>query len=363
MASEPLQARNRHPPEQLARSLGQMIITGFSGNDASAPDFQRALDNLQNGVIGGVLFLPGNIASREQLKGMISLVRACTCPAVPLIAVDEEGGSVERLGEQVGLDETPSPEDLAHDGLSTAKAQYKLLARKVFDLGFNLNLAPVVDLNINPDNPIIGSKGRSYSSDPRVVTKFARTFILEHHALGILTSLKHYPGHGSSVTDTHISDADVSATWQDAELLPYRYLIRSHLIDTVMVGHLRNDARWGGVASQQGFAIKRLLRKRLKFDGVTISDDLGMRAVFPGTKDSFGSVITSAIKTGIDIVLIAHPISEDTGQSVNATIMDGLNSGSLPSQEIQKSLRRIAKLKRKLLRQQRSSVLASWRTP
>ena len=129
MASEPLQARNRHPPEQLARSLGQMIITGFSGNDASAPDFQRALDNLQNGVIGGVLFLPGNIASREQLKGMISLVRACTCPAVPLIAVDEEGGSVERLGEQVGLDETPSPEDLAHDGLSTGNLSADICCR------------------------------------------------------------------------------------------------------------------------------------------------------------------------------------------------------------------------------------------
>jgi beta-N-acetylhexosaminidase len=353
MASEPLQARNRHPSEQLARSLGQMIITGFSGNDASALDFQRVLDNLQNGVIGGVLFLPGNIAGREQLKGMISLVRACTCPAVPLIAVDEEGGSVERLGEQIGLDDIPSPEDLSHEDLSTAKAQYKLLARKVFDLGFNLNLAPVVDLNINPDNPIIGSKGRSYSSDPRVVTKFARTFILEHHGLGILTSLKHYPGHGSSVTDTHISDADVSTTWQDAELLPYRDLIRSHLVDTVMVGHLRNDARWGGVASQEGFAIKRLLRKQLRFDGVTISDDLGMHAVFTGTKDSFETVITSAIKTGIDIVLIAHPISEDTGQSVNATIMDGLNSGDLSSQEIQKSLRRIAKLKRKLLRLKR----------
>jgi beta-N-acetylhexosaminidase len=104
MVSEPLQARNKHATEQLAPSLGQMIITGFSGNDVTAPDFQRVLNNLQNGVIGGVLFLPGNIASREQLKEMISLVRACTCPAVPLIAVDEEGGSVERLGEQIGLD-------------------------------------------------------------------------------------------------------------------------------------------------------------------------------------------------------------------------------------------------------------------
>jgi len=345
--NEPLQAANKHSTASLARSLGQMVITGFSGNDASAPDFQRVLDNLQNGVIGGVLFLPENIAGREQLQRMISMVRACRCPAVPLIAVDEEGGVVERLGQEIGFDETPSPEDLSYYGLSTAKAQYKLLAHKLFELGFNLNLAPVVDLNKNPDNPIIGSLGRSYSSNPLVVTKFARVFILEHHALGLLTSLKHYPGHGSSVTDTHISDADVSATWQDAELLPYRYLIRSHLVDTIMVGHLRNDARWGGVASQEGFAIKRLLRKELNFTGVTISDDLDMGGA-RSTKSSLADIITSAINTGIDIVLIAHPISEDTGQYVNAAIVNGLASGTLSAYEIQKTLRRIAKLKRSI---------------
>ena len=357
-ASEPLLAQNDQPSERLRHSIGQMIITGFSGNDVTSPDFQRALNNLQNGIIGGILFLPKNIASREKLKNMIKMVQACTCPAVPLIAVDEEGGIVERLGEQIGFEEIPSPEELSHDGLSTAKSQYNRLAHKVFDLGFNLNLAPVVDLNTNPDNPIIGSLGRSFSSNPRVVTRFARTFILEHHALGILTSLKHFPGHGSSDTDTHESTADVSETWRKIELDPFRRLIRSHLVDTIMVGHLRNAPGWGGVASQEGFAVKRLLRQKLKFDGVTISDDLGMGAVFTQKENSFGNVITSAIKTGIDIVLIAHPISEDTGQYVNASIIDALDSGTLSAHEIRQSLHRIAKLKRKLLWYKRLSEFA-----
>jgi beta-N-acetylhexosaminidase len=359
-ASEPVRARDTQSTEQIKRSIGQMIITGFLGDDITAPDFQRVINNLQSGTIGGVLFLPQNIASREQLKSMIQAVRTCLCPGVPLIAVDEEGGIVERLGEQLGFDQTPSAEDIAHDGIAAAKVEYRQVAKKLFDLGFNLNLAPVVDLNINPGNPIIGLRGRSYSSDPAVVTRFARTFILEHHALGILTSLKHYPGHGSSVTDTHITDADVSQTWQKMELYPYQVLIRSRLVDTIMVGHLRNNVRWGGVASQEGFAIKRLLRKKLKFDGVTISDDLGMNAVSIRTNHSVETAITSAIKTGIDIVVIAHPINDDTGRYVNASIIDGLDSGTLSKKEINKSLRRIAKLKRKLFRLQKSPELASW---
>ena len=217
----------------------------------------------------------------------------------------------------------------------------------MFDLGFNFNLAPVVDLNTNPSNPIIGLKDRSFSEDQKVVTKFARTFILQHHALGILTSLKHFPGHGSSYTDTHMNVADVYATWRDAELAPYRSLIRSHLVDTIMIGHLRNGPRWGGVASQEGFAIKGLLRTQLKFNGVTISDDLYMQGA-RSTKDSLADVITSAIKTGVDIVLIAQPINEDTGQYANAAILGGLSAGNLSSTEIRKSLRRILKLKQKV---------------
>jgi beta-N-acetylhexosaminidase len=189
---------------------------------------------------------------------------------------------------------------------------------------------------------------RSFSENPKVVTEFAQTFILQHRALGILTSLKHFPGHGSSDTDTHISVADVNATWRDAELSPYRSLIRSHLVDSVMVGHLRNIPRWGGVASQEGSAIKDLLRKQLKFNGVTISDDLGMDAVYPSGRNSFANVITSAIKAGVDIVLIAHQVSDDTGQYVNASIVDGLASGDLSLADVKTSLRRIAKLKRRI---------------
>jgi beta-N-acetylhexosaminidase len=119
------------------------------------------------------------------------------------------------------------------------------------------------------------------------------------------------------------------------------------MVDTIMVGHLLNVPRWGGIASQEGSAINNLLRKNLKFSGVTISDDLGMDAVRPST-GALSNVITSAIKTGIDIVLIAHPVNEDTGSYVNTAIVDALVSRDLSWGEVKQSLHRIAQLKRKL---------------
>jgi beta-glucosidase-like glycosyl hydrolase len=114
-----------------------------------------------------------------------------------------------------------------------------------------------------------------------------------------------------------------------------------------MIGHLLNLKRWGGISSQEGTAIHDLLRKTLNYDGVTISDDLGMEGVGQDA-DSFADVITSAVKTGIDIVLIAHPIDEDTGTYANSSVLAGLHSGGLSNDAIQFSFRRIAKLKRNL---------------
>ena len=329
----------------LQRSIGQMIVTGFSGDTADAPDFQRAVRNLEDGIIGGVLFLPNNIASKQELEQMLKTVHDCTCAILPLIAIDEEGGVVDRLGEHAGFIHIPSPADVQREGIASARTKYDLLAKELVGTGFNLNLAPVVDLNINPENPIIGLRDRSYSDDPETVTAFARAFIEAHRASGVLTSLKHFPGHGSSTADSHTTIVDVGGTWSENELLPYKKLINGNLVDTIMIGHLLNLKRWGGISSQEGTAIHDLLRQNLNYDGVTISDDLGMGGVGQDA-ESFADVITSAVKTGIDIVLIAHPIDEDTGTYANSSILADLKSGALSNNAIQSSFRRIAKLKR-----------------
>ena len=154
VAKDRSEARDNGSPDQLKRFVGQMIVTGFSGDNAQSPDFRRVVNNLESGVIGGVIFVADNIASKEELQTMITIVRNCRCDAVPFIAIDEEGGAVERLGEDIGLKPISSAAEIEHLGLSAAKTQYKLLARRLVGFGFNLNLAPVVDLNTNPSNPI-----------------------------------------------------------------------------------------------------------------------------------------------------------------------------------------------------------------
>jgi beta-N-acetylhexosaminidase len=346
-AAEPLPTSTR---DSLIRHAGQLLVLGFSGTNSSSPGFRNAISDLERGVIGGVLFLPENITSRSELETMVREVKHCACSAIPLIAIDEEGGTVERLGEEFGFPHIQSAAEIGSGSEENAKFQYKMLAQKLFDIGFNINFAPVVDLNKNPNNPIIGARGRSFSRDPLVVAKFAKIFIAAHHALGILTTLKHFPGHGSSSTDTHLTATDVGPTWSEDELIPYQRLLTAGMVDAIMVGHLINERKWGGVATQEGStAISRLLRRHIDFNGVVISDDLTMDAVSPD-KNNFPAVLDSSLNAGINIVLVAHPVAtkQDEGQYLNSALVDAAIAKKIPLRLIEASWRRVTMLKAKL---------------
>jgi len=187
-----------------AQLVGPMIVAGFFGTKISDPGFGHIIANLERGLIGGVLLLGRNIGSREDLEGMMRRLTACRCLNSPFIAIDEEGGLVERLGDNVGLKGAPSAAAVASSSLASAHVTYGLLAEKISLLGFNMNLGPVVDLNVNPTNPVIGRLERSYGSDPETVVKYAATFVEEHRKRRIATVLKHFPGHGSSSMDSHV---------------------------------------------------------------------------------------------------------------------------------------------------------------
>ena len=212
-----------------------------------------------------------------------------------------------------------------------------------------MNLAPVVDLNTNPTNPIIGSLDRSFSRDPIIVSRNAQIFIEEHHKKGILTAIKHFPGHGSSSTDSHESIADVELSWSPEELIPYQHLIGARLVDSIMVGHLANTPKWGGVATQDGSsAINQILRTDLKFDGVVLSDDLSMDAIRSKTS-SFPDVIRSAVKAGVDIIIVSRLNDDDegldTGLYVNSAILEAITSGEIERSSVEKSEQRIKSFK------------------
>jgi beta-N-acetylhexosaminidase len=338
--------------QQLRRNIGDTIIVGFFGTKNTDPGFLQITQNLERGTIGGVLFLGRNISSRADLEAMVRSIRTCKCKTIPLIAIDEEGGVVERLGVHAGYRHTPSAAELGTSNETQARTEYGLLSRKVSEVGFNLNLAPVVDVNKNRSNPVIGMLDRSFSDDPKVVSRYASIFIEEHHKRGILTALKHFPGHGSSAQDSHRSVANVQTSWSTEELHPYRSLIKKGMVDSILVGHLANETKWGGVATQAGaHAINRMLRQQLKFDGVVLSDDLAMDAV-NSSNAPLSRIVISAIQAGIDMVIVSRIDSRDesidTGAYVNSAIFNAVKSGKLERSSIALSSSRVRSLKERL---------------
>ncbi|CAL74527.1 putative Glycosyl hydrolase, family 3 [Bradyrhizobium sp. ORS 278] len=334
---------NRAATSQL---VGPMIMAGFFGTKPSDAGFQQLLADLEEGLIGGVVILGRNVGTRDDLVGMIERIRACKCAVPPFIAIDDEGGTVERLGPSIGLAATPSAAEIARGSVAAARETYAALAAKLATLHINVNLAPVVDLNTNPANPIIGQRQRSYGSEPDTVVRYAAAFVQAHRKQGILTVLKHFPGHGSSTADSHAGLADVTTTWSPAELKPYRQLMRNGLAGAIMVGHLANISRWGGVATQsEGHAIDRLLRRELGYDGVVMTDDLAMKAILDAKPPA--SAAGDAVKAGADIIMFTKLGEEDqtsdVGREINAALTAAVCSSEIKTGAVQRSVARIRK--------------------
>src|SRR5258706_2751341 len=337
---------------ELRRVVGQKIVVGFFGRKNTDPDFRRVIKNLEQGLVGGVLFLGRNISNKDDLELMVREVKNCKCDVLPLIAIDEEGGIIERLGEPQGFKHTASAAEVGRGDEEKARADYERLAKKLSDIGFNMNLAPVVDLNLNPENPIIGRLDRSFSSSPMAVSLYASIFIEEQHKRGIATVLKHFPGHGSSSNDSHDSIANVETSWSPVELVPYQNLIEIHIVDCILVGHLSNARLWGGAATQYGArAIKQILRQQLKFGGVVLSDDLSMKAV-RSSAQPFSEVIRSSVRAGVDIVIVSRINDDDEtadiGAYANLAILEGIRTGEIDLEAVNSSVRRIEFLKKEI---------------
>jgi beta-N-acetylhexosaminidase len=215
--------------------------------------------------------------------------------------------------------------------------------------GVNLNIAPVVDLNTNPSNPIIGDLERSFSADPDVVTRHAMAFIEAHHDAGVLCSLKHFPGHGSSTADSHLGFVDVTDTWTDAELIPYRNLIDADRADTVMTAHVFNAKLDPDVpATLSKRVITGILRERLGFDGVIITDDMLMGAI--ANYYDFARSLEAAIDAGADILAIANNsiYDPDIADKAHRAVRSAVEAGRISESRIDESYRRIAALKARL---------------
>jgi len=301
----------------LEQMAGQMIMVGFTGNGVSDSSIKALRAIVAEGGVGGVMYLKFNVQSLAAVKAMNDAFTAAAPDLPPFIALDQEGGSIERLTSDVGFREIPSAANIARAGTpQEAEPIYRGMAAGLSALGFNLNFAPVVDLNINPDNPIIARYGRSFGREAQKVADYASAFITAHHREKVLTVLKHFPGHGSSESDSHAGFVDITKTWQADELEPYRMLITKGLVDMVMVGHLFHQKFTADAAAQPPASlspawITGVLRHQLGFDGVVISDDLEMSAI----REHFGfrAAILRAVNAGTDILLFSNTVQYHIG--------------------------------------------------
>jgi beta-N-acetylhexosaminidase len=333
--------------EQMA---GQMIVVGFQGDDASDAAVEDLRDDLAASRLGGVMLLKINVKSLDAVAAMNAAFRAASPELLPFITLDQEGGAVERLTEAVGFEEIPNAAAIAaRNTPEQAGAIYAEMASSIAELGFTVNFGPVADVNLNPDNQVIAKFGRAFSDDPAVVAQYDAAFIKAHHAAGLLTALKHFPGHGSSTADSHEGFVDITQTWQPSELDPYRALIAENMVDMVMVGHLYHaDYSDAGAQTPSSLSpqwITGVLREDLGYDGVVISDDLEMGAI----RDHFTleQTVTQAVRAGTDVLLFSNTAKyrASLGQEILDILVAEAAADPAFAARIEESYGRIVELK------------------
>lgn len=342
--------------EELKQQIGQMLLIGFRGTEINENSYiVKAMNHLN---IGGVILFdydvpsksfPRNITGPKQTKNLITDLKNFS-PSPLLIAVDAEGGLVNRLKEKYGFIAVPSPQELGEkDDSEHTKKISNALALQLADLGFNVNFAPVVDVNVNPNNPVIGNIERSFSSNPDKVVKHANAFISAHREQGIITALKHFPGHGSSQDDSHLGMVDITNTYQNKELIPFQKLTEQGKADMVMTAHIINkniDAEYPATLSP--LFLQNILREQLKFDGVIVSDDMQMGAITEHY--GFDDALIRAINAGCDLLIISNNgkvYDEQAPYKARDIIFQAVKDNKISCEKITKSYNRIQALKSK----------------
>jgi beta-N-acetylhexosaminidase len=340
----------------LRQKIGQMVMVTVSGDslEESSPSMDTLRSDLSRGLIGGVLMFSwsNNLKSPAQIAHFTKeLQQQSTIPL--LLAIDEEGGKVARLGASNGFSSTPSAYTMGTvvNSESNTRSVARTMAGWFVQTGLNVNLAPVVDVNVNPASPAIGALGRSFSAKADSVVLHAGWFIDEFRKRNVCTTLKHFPGHGSATSDSHMGFTDVTSTWTAAELIPYTRLLEQNAVDAVMTAHVFN-AHMDTVypATLSAATITGILRNQLGFRGVVFSDEMGMRAI--SEMVGLDEAMELAVQAGVDMLLYNTNL-DSTGHSLAARVVDVLErcvrSGRISEDRITASYERIAALKSRLV--------------
>jgi len=325
---------------------------------------------IENDNIGGVILFDynfqtqsfdKNIESPEQVKHLnYTLQQLCHKANVKklraqlplLISVDYEGGRVDRLKKEYGFPNTCSASEMGEMPLIEVKKYADVMADTLKECGFNLNFAPALDVMIDPESPVIGKIGRTFSADPLEVADYASVFAQSFLSRNIQCAYKHFPGHGSANADSHLGFVDVTDTWQEHELTPFRHLLNvKPLWGMVMTAHIVNRRldESGLPATLSHKVLTGLLRQQLKYDGIIVSDDMQMKAI----SDNYGleQAIMLAINAGVDMFIFGNQLCDKPlkASDIIELIERKVNTGDIDAQKINEAYRRIRTFKESLI--------------
>ncbi len=340
----------------LEKRIGQLFLLGFKGD--AIDQHHPIAEDIRKRNLGGVILFDRLLAEKREQNNIISPAQVQTLTgslqeysATPLlIAVDQEGGMVKRLKPQAGFPETASPSSMgAEDDVNFTATQAASTAKTLRRLGINLNLAPVVDLNTFPENPVIGKLQRSFSASPETVVRHATIWIREHTKEHVCSCLKHFPGHGSSRTDSHLGFTNISNSWDEEELIPFKTLIDAKLANSIMLGHLYHNGFDPEYPTSLSFAVvETLLRKKLGFQGLILTDDLQMRAI----TDKYGieEAACLALAAGVDMIIIGNNLEYDPDvlQRIIPAVLKAVKANKISETRIHKAWQRIRTMKNEI---------------
>lgn len=341
----------------IDQKIAQMMLVGFRGTrlDEDNP----VVSDIKRYQVGGIILFDydvvkksygRNITSPDQLRSLMhQFYQILEMPT--FLSIDQEGGTVNRLKPEYGFPQTRSHKELGEiNHLDTTYQEGRHIAGLLKDYGLNLNFAPCIDLGINKENKAIYGRDRTFSDQAETVTDHAREYIKAHRDVGVMTALKHFPGHGSSLADTHLGMADVTETWSPEEVVPYEKLIAEGLCDMVMTTHIFNGQLDTNVpATLSPKIMQGMLRDTMKYDGVIISDDLQMQAI----TDYFGleKVVELALLAGVDVLAFGNNLAyePDVVPRTIRVVNDLLDRDVIQEDRLNTSVNRILSLKKRLV--------------
>lgn len=322
----------------IEQKVAQLLVAGISGTTPGA-DGIAAIQNYQ---VGGIILFGRNVSSSRQLTELTNQLKALNTDYIPLfLCVDEEGGRVSRMPPEIA-DISAAYTYGQQSDPSLLKKLGQTLGAECSAFGFNLDFAPVMDVFSDPNNTVIGD--RSYGSDPRTVAEASSQVAAGLQDAGIIAAGKHFPGHGDTATDSHLSLPIVNKTkeqWEQNDAIPFQKAIDTG-IPIVMVGHiLMPQLDPNNPATLSHIMVTDILREEMGFDGVICTDDLTMGAITEAY--GIGEAAVRAVEAGCDLLLVCH--EEENLEAVYTALLSAVESGRISEQRLNESVLRILSLK------------------